>query len=269
MVTRRSTRASQGENGGAQTEGLDDMEIGEALIPGGLSRLPRQAAKSEAKKDSPLDLADANAAIAAILKTQEAHDKRMMKLERRNRKMERRNRRLKRKVTKKVPLTTIEEIPEEENPFEHLQDDERINIPDTSNEETSDRFPKGSRDVPDHEDSLSEGSSYVDPKHRRNKNQIDEVNIDTRPRISQPQTQNEGRNRGQLALRLCHTLKNRTMTQGDQGIATMNHLSRPRELWKEERRPKPGKMRMNSKPESTDSKQCIEKLHGSRRLRSW
>ncbi|XP_026429168.1 uncharacterized protein LOC113325164 [Papaver somniferum] len=142
---------------------------------GGLNRLLRQTTNNEAKKGNPSDLGNANTTIAAILKSQEAQGERMEKLERRNRRLERRNRKLKRKAKRKAPLAAVEEVPEEENPFEHLQDDERINIPDASNEETTDRFPKGSRGILDHEDSSSEGSSDIDAKHRRDKNQIQEV----------------------------------------------------------------------------------------------
>ncbi|XP_026458844.1 uncharacterized protein LOC113359422 [Papaver somniferum] len=66
----------------------------------------------------------------------------MKRLEKRNRRLERRNRRLKRKAKKK---------------------------------DTVDLFPKGSSGVLNQEDSPSEGSSYVDPKHRRDKNRIVEV----------------------------------------------------------------------------------------------
>lgn len=112
MVMRRSDRTSQRETGGSLSERLDAMKPGEALHnpgegqpdsqyreglidnpssdeeknpfegqddthltqPWGLNHFPKQMAHSGAKKDDSSSLDNNNAALAAIMKTQEAQE---------------------------------------------------------------------------------------------------------------------------------------------------------------------------------------------------
>lgn len=126
-------------------------------------------ANSETNKDDSSSLDNTNVALAVIMKAQIQQEEIKRTLERRNSRLEKKNRNLRIRTKKKAPLTVMEEIPEEENYFDNMQDDEHVHIADTSNEETKDPFPKGSKGVQNEEESLSEGSYDINPRHNRKK----------------------------------------------------------------------------------------------------